>query len=178
MRMRRQIVSSSLALFTVGAMLGVLPTTMQVSRAQAPRPTPTRQPSSCIGVVSPTLSADNIRSCDTVTVTARTAAACPACPGGVNVVFSLVVVAGRGLWMGEEATSALQELKNYQAQGGLDVEVAVVEFGSTRSSGPDRRTLLELTDRLDRAQPHFPAEEITDIYGVGSHSGRKKPYAC
>jgi hypothetical protein len=41
----------------------------------------------CRGVITPSLSADHVRVCDSVTVTTRSEAACSGCVDGLNVVF-------------------------------------------------------------------------------------------
>ena len=43
----------------------------------------------CRGFITPALSADRVRVCDTVTVTTRAEATCSRCVDGLNVVFLL-----------------------------------------------------------------------------------------
>src|SRR3990172_63931 len=125
MKTRRMLPVAAVALLGVAAVLA-LPSAMRALEAPL---VPANVVSPCSGTITPALSADTIRMCDSVTVPSRPAPSCPVCPGGANVVF---VVPGatpvESTWLSGEAGDALRQLKEYQKAGGPIIQVAVVEL--------------------------------------------------
>src|SRR3990172_118348 len=142
---------SAVALLGMAAVMA-LPGAMRALEAPL---APASLVSPCSGTITPALSADTIRMCDSVTVPSRPAPSCPVCPGGANVVF---VVPGaipvESTWLSGEAGDALRQLKEYQTAGGPIIQVAVVDLG-TGNRARWSKTLLDLTEKLDRAAPLF-----------------------
>ncbi len=131
---------------------GMVPTS--VAHAQADE-------SGCVSAITSTLSASTTRVCDTVTVTVRTESECPACSGGLNVVY----VMGGGYvsssrWMTPVALASLRELERLEEEAGNAIHVAVVQYSAT-----DARTIQPLTDDLGRARTALGRPVPTGPYG-------------
>jgi Mg-chelatase subunit ChlD len=124
--------------------------------------------SPCGGTVSTTLSASSIRTCDPVTITTRTAPSCPVCAGGMNVVFQMPILVPVIHWLEDEASGALDQMAEYQKPGAPTIQVAVTEYGIKVAGGGVRRTLLDLTEDLDKARPFFRNRGSSGGYGYGT----------
>ncbi len=74
--------SALLAVLVVGGLA-----VEHASGASPPQQVVSDEASTCSGIVTASLSADTVRICDPVTVTAHSEAACSGCLGGLNVVF-------------------------------------------------------------------------------------------
>lgn len=124
------------------------------ARGQAPAATraPVGRTSSCTGVVTSTLSTDRIRLCDEAAVTASVFPTCPACPGGIHVVYVQVDRAFQAAWMDREAVASLRVLESYRDQ---EIRVGVVHYNSQMV-----KRALQMTDNIGRA--YGPLNEPTN----------------
>lgn len=164
--MRRQLGIGLVLALGVGVLAGLLaPPAHDVS---AQRPTPTRRvpagrTGSCTGAVTNTLSSQTLQVCDEAVISSKVEPVCPACPGGINVVFVQVSEAFQAEWMNREATAALQQLETYRDQ---PMQVGVVHYNSGGA-----RQVLRMTDDIRSAhgplnQPPYGHDPHGDFTGA------------
>lgn len=109
--------------------------------------------SPCRSEVTSTVSASNIRVCDTVSVTVRMQTHCPVCSSGFNVVFVEVGESEHPEWaIGEslDALDVLVRLADAIVLRGSAVRVGVVHYAFTGSHAVPK-IVLPLTESLKRA---------------------------
>ena len=95
----------------------------------------------CRAVSTAIVTSNTLRVCDQTRVDLVARPSCPACAGGVRMVFVQREVASDARWMNDEAVSALDEAQ--VLFGGVDLAAAVVHY---RPGGA--RAVVPMTDRL------------------------------
>lgn len=120
-----------------------------------PRPTADRTPrgrtNACVGTTALRVVTTTTRTCDEATVQVMAEAACPTCPGGVNVFFILQRWAFESFWMAAESLAVLQELEGWQERNpnGPTVRVAVIVYDHEAAGA---QVLVDLTDNIRSAR--------------------------
>lgn len=149
-RMMRLTLACALAVGLLAGLLAPAAGTAAKSSSEPPQPqatatkvVPKNKQSSCKGTVTSTLSTSNIRMCDEAEVVLNTSPVCPACPGGIHVVYVQVDVAFEADWMVSESVASLKQLESYRGQ---EMRVGVVHYNSQSV-----RRVQPMTDNLSRA---------------------------
>lgn len=109
--------------------------------------------SPCRSAVTSTVSASNIRVCDTVSVTVTVQTQCPVCSSGFNVVFVQLGESEHPEWRIDESLDALgvlERLADTIILRGSAVRVGVVHYSYTGSHAVPK-IVLPLTEKLKRA---------------------------
>ncbi len=107
-------------------------------------PAQTGRLSECGGLITRTLSTDEIRLCDTVDVQVVVEPSCPVCLGGLNVVYVQIDTANQAEWMNASAVASLQELERLRT---IPIKVGVVHYNSFGA-----RAVLPMTEMVSRAR--------------------------
>ena len=121
----------------------------------------------CRTAISHTLSASEIRACETLTVTTRVTTACRACSGGINVMFIIPsYVYGVPQRVGAGVIDVLERL---QKASETEVAAGVVYYDPYRA-----RVLVPLTEKLSIARAIFSSPPPWVGYGgyeMGASAG-------
>jgi Mg-chelatase subunit ChlD len=155
---RIELGSVAASMFLAAGLMAASIVVPHLATAQPVPPTPSSQLSYCNGSITSTLSADSVRVCDPVTVTAVITPVCAGCGGGLNVIFANILYVTHGKWMQAENETALDLMETWQTHG-MRVKAAVlaivpVGFGNARID-----TIVPLTEDLRQVRVGFVSQD-------------------
>ncbi|MFN2114807.1 MAG: hypothetical protein ACK2T6_03765 [Anaerolineae bacterium] len=100
---------------------------------------------------------DTVRICDPSDVQVVAAPTCPACPGGVHVVFIQREQATAGKWQGTAAMGALDKLEQLFGDEEGKLQAAVVHYGPGTV-----RTAVKMTDNMGQVRSSLNRARTVD----------------
>ncbi|MCB0216629.1 MAG: VWA domain-containing protein [Caldilineae bacterium] len=152
------------ALFLAAMLVGLIARPPLPSSAQST--IPRSRLSACGGVITASLSANDVRLCDKVDVAVNLIPECPVCPNGINVVFVEVAAAFQAGWQNTTAVNAFTEIDRYGIGGRNKLQMAVIHYDSRNV-----KTVVQMTEQTGRVrgallQPPTGHDPLGDVKGA------------